>query len=84
MIALKDNNIADDLGTLRQMKDWYENIQSPTEEYPCAANWNKFGQTESYNKKFIVVQLHKCMETYCLRRRKCTNGEECGEPVCRF
>ena len=75
MIALKEINIADDLGTLRQMKDWYENTQSPPEEYPCATNWNKFGQTESYNKKFIVVQLHKCMETYCLCRRKCTLGE---------
>ena len=75
MIDLKENDISNALGPLRQMKAWYDNIKIPPEEHPCAANWNEVGQTEIHYKKLIVVQRHKCVGTYFMRRRKRPNGE---------
>ena len=52
--------------------------------HPCCADWNNTRNSQEHYNHLKFVQRHKCVGTYCLRRRKRADGAEFGEPYCRF
>ena len=52
--------------------------------HPCAADWNETRNSKVQYQKLLFVQRHKCVGTYCMRKKKRPDGSEYGQPYCRF
>ena len=57
---------------------------SPSDPHPCTADWNDTLNSSEHYQKLLFVQRHKCVGTYCMRKRKRPDGTEYGQPYCRF
>ena len=55
-----------------------------THPHPCCAYWNETWSSTEHYQKLLFVQRHKCVETYCMRIKKCPDGSEYGQPYCQF
>ena len=52
--------------------------------HPCSANYEQVKDDADHYKRLLGVERHKCVGTYCMRRRKNPQGVEYGDPFCRF
>ena len=54
------------------------------EPHPCSVDWNDSKQDSTHYHKLLAVQQHKCVGTYCQRRKQRLDGTEYGAPYCRL
>ena len=52
--------------------------------HPCAANWEQVRNDSNHFARLVSVQQHKCVSTYCMRKKKRSDGQEYGQAYCRF
>ena len=64
--------------------DFAQQPQYMADPHPCAADYNEVKNDDAHFVRLSGVQRHKCVGTYCLRRKKDENGREYGETYCRF
>ena len=48
--------------------------------HPCCADWNETRNSIEHWQKLLFVQRHKYVGTYCIRKKKPTDGTEYGQP----
>ena len=50
--------------------------------HPCCADWNETRNSTEHLQTLLFVQRHKYVGTYCIRKKKPTDGTEYGQPYC--
>ena len=80
------DNLLQPLVMLRAQAESNFQLQSQAfpEPHPCSADWQQVNSDDQHYSELIAVQRHKCVGTYCMRKKKRTDGTEYGLPYCRF
>ena len=52
--------------------------------HPCRVDWNDTKNPHEHYQKLTCAQRHKCVGSYCMRKKKQQYGTEYGRPYCRF
>ena len=55
-----------------------------THPHPYFADWNGTRNSTEHYQKLLFVKRKKCVGTYCMRKNKCADVIEYGQPFCRF